>query len=234
MVMFRRSGADSARQMRSGPARARAYRRRGRSRSGWRRRTPPGRPPGAASSSAWSSATTCPSDTASPGTTRSTTPAPALTGWSALGPARAEPPRGHADAPWRRWLDDCPADPARTSSTSGAPRAAARRGRRPGPGPSGASGPSRGRRRAPSAGSASMPASASISRGEGEGDLDHVGRPAALQDLERLPHLQGVADGQPERGVHAGDEGDRAHPVVLAQRRPSCGRARAPRSQVAS
>ena len=34
---------------------------------------------------------------------------------------------------------------------------------------------------------------------EGHGDLDHVGRSAALQDLDRLGHLERVAGGTAKR-----------------------------------
>ena len=47
--------------------------------------------------------------------------------------------------------------------------------------------------------------------GERHGQLDHVGGTAAAQDVDRLGHLDGVAAGPPEGGVHPRQHGGRRH-----------------------
>ena len=61
------------------------------------------------------------------------------------------------------------------------------------------------------------PTSASISRASATREVDHVGRPAAGQHLDRLGHLEGVAGRAAERHVHLGEQRGGAHAVGGAQ-----------------
>ncbi|CAB4966772.1 unannotated protein [freshwater metagenome] len=50
--------------------------------------------------------------------------------------------------------------------------------------------------------------------GEGDRELDDIGRAAAREHLDRLAHLERIADREPEGHVHRGDEGTRVDPRI--------------------
>ena len=64
---------------------------------------------------------------------------------------------------------------------------------------------------------------------QGQRHLDHVGRAAALQHLDRLGHLEPVAGRPAERCVHVGEQGGGAHAVAVAQPDHRARPARGPR-----
>ena len=102
-----------------------------------------------------------------------------------------------------------------------------RPGRRPGPGPSRARRPSPRRRRAQPPDRRPARQGEHLAR-QRHRQLDHVGRSAAGQHLDRLGHLYRISGGPAQRRRHVGQHRGRGHPVCRADGHASTGPARSP------
>ena len=145
-----------------------------------------------------------PARTVSPGFACRSMPAACCTG-SSSGAAGTQPPGGDTEGQ-RVLLDEDAVAVRRHDVRSPWRRAARHPGRRPARGSSRARSPSPGRRQRPLDVGVGMPGEVEHLAGERDGELDDVGGSAAGEHLDRLAHLVGVADREPERHVHVGQQ----------------------------